>query len=74
MPAVYVKPYAKRGKSGAIDAEAICEAVSRPTMRVVPAKSVEQQSIAMLHRTGTCWFGSGPCWSTRCGGIWQNSA
>src|SRR5579872_6897434 len=51
MPAAYVKPYAKRGKSDAIDAEAICEAVTRPTMRFVEIKSVEQQSIIMLHRT-----------------------
>jgi transposase len=51
MPATYVKPYAKRGKSDAIDAEAICEAVTRPTMRFVPIKSAEQQSIVMLHRT-----------------------
>jgi transposase len=51
MPATYVKPYVKRGKSDAIDAEAICEAVSRPTMRFVQVKSVDQQSIAMLHRT-----------------------
>jgi transposase len=41
MPAAYVKPYAKRGKSDAIDAEAICEAVTRPTMRFVPAKSAD---------------------------------
>ncbi|MBV8523528.1 MAG: IS110 family transposase [Acetobacteraceae bacterium] len=51
MPAAYVKPYVKRGKSDAIDAEAICEAVTRPTMRFVPAKSPEQQSVVMLHRT-----------------------
>ena len=51
MPATYVKPYAKRGKSDAIDAEAICEAVTRPTMRFVPIKSAEQQSVVMLHRT-----------------------
>ena len=51
MPATYVKPYAKRGKSDAIDAEAICEAVTRPTMRFVPIKSAEQQSIVTLHRT-----------------------
>ena len=50
MPATYVKPYAKRGKSDAIDAEAICEAVTRPTMRFVPIKSAEQQSVVMLHR------------------------
>ncbi len=51
MPATYVKAYAKRGKSDAIDAEVICEAVTRPTMRFVPAKSVDQQAIVMLHRT-----------------------
>ena len=51
IPAAYVKPYVKRGKSDAIDAEAICEAVTRPTMRFVPAKSVDQQAIVMLHRT-----------------------
>jgi transposase len=51
MPATYVKAYAKRGKSDAIDAEAICEAITRPTIRFVPAKSVAQQAIVMLHRT-----------------------
>ena len=52
MPATYVKPYAKRGKSDAIDAEAICEAVTRPTMRFAGIKSIHQQSVIMLHRTG----------------------
>ena len=51
MPASYVKPYVKRGKTDAADAEAICEAVRRPTMRFVPVKSVEQQAVLMLHRT-----------------------
>jgi transposase len=51
MPAAYVKPYVKRGKNDAADAEAICEAVIRPTMRFVPIKSAEQQSVLMLHRT-----------------------
>lgn len=51
MPATYVKAYVKRGKSDAIDAEAVCEAVTRPTMRFVPVKSVDQQAIVMLHRT-----------------------
>lgn len=50
MPAAYVKPYVKRGKNDARDAEAICEAVSRPTMRFVPVKSVEQQCQRALHR------------------------
>ena len=50
IPPMYVKPYVKRGKSDAIDAEAICEAVTRPTMRFVENKSVEQQSLLSLHR------------------------
>src|SRR4051795_3471497 len=49
MPAQYVKPYVKRGKNDAADAEAICEAVTRPTMRFVPVKTPDQQSV-MLHR------------------------
>jgi transposase len=51
MPPTYVKPYVKRGKNDAADAEAICEAVIRPTMRFVPVKSAEQQSVLVLHRT-----------------------
>lgn len=51
MPPIYVKPYVKRGKSDAGDAEAICEAVTRPTMRFVAVKSADQQSVVMLHRT-----------------------
>ncbi len=51
MPPAYVKPYVKRGKTDASDAEAICEAVTRPTMRFVAIKSPEQQSILALHRT-----------------------
>lgn len=50
MPAQYVKPYVKRGKNDAANAEAICEAVTRPTMRFVAMKSPEQQSLMMLHR------------------------
>ena len=50
MPAQYVKPYVKRGKNDAADAEAICEAVTRPTMRFVAVKGPEQQSMMMLHR------------------------
>lgn len=51
MPPRYVKPYVKRNKNDAADAEAICEAVERPNMRFVPIKSPEQQSVLMLHRT-----------------------
>jgi transposase len=51
MPPAYTKPYVKRGKNDAADAEAICEAVSRPGMRFVPVKSAEQQATLMLHTT-----------------------
>lgn len=51
MPASYVKAYVKRGKTDAADAEAICEAVTRPTMRFVPVKSQEQQAALSMHRT-----------------------
>src|ERR1022692_499677 len=51
MPAKDVKAYVKRNKNDAADAEAICEAVRRPTMRFVQVKSTEQQSQLMLHRT-----------------------
>jgi transposase len=50
MPPAYVKPYVKRQKNDAADAEAICEAVTRPTMRFVPVKAVEQQGVMVLHR------------------------
>jgi len=51
MPPAYVKPYVKRHKNDAADAEAICEAVTRPNMRFVPTKTAEQQSCLTLHRT-----------------------
>ncbi len=51
MPPRYVKPYVKRSKNDAADAAAICEAVTRPTMRFVAVKGPEQQGVLMLHRT-----------------------
>ena len=51
MPPAYVKPYVKRQKNDAADAEAICEAVTRSNMRFVETKTPEQQSCLMLHRT-----------------------
>ena len=51
VPPAYAKAYVKRGKNDAIDAEAICEAASRPSMRFVPVKTMENQAIAMLHRS-----------------------
>src|SRR3984885_13801140 len=50
MPASYVKAYLKRSKNDANDAAAICEAVSRPSMRFVAIKTREQQAALMLHR------------------------
>ena len=51
MPASYVKPYVKRGKTDQADAEAICEAVTRPTMRFVPVKSANRQAALLDHKT-----------------------
>lgn len=51
IPPAYVKPYVKRQKNDAADAEAICEAVQRPSMRFVPTKTPDQQACLMLHRT-----------------------
>jgi transposase len=50
IPPAYVKPYVKRQKNDAADAEAICEAVTRPSMRFVPIKSAERQGVLVLHR------------------------
>jgi transposase len=51
MPATYVKPYVKRNKNDGRDAEGVCEAMGRPTMRFVPVKSVESQAVLVVHRT-----------------------
>jgi len=51
MPPAYVKPYVKRHKNDATDAEAICEAVTRPNMRFVATKTPEHQNCLTLHRT-----------------------
>jgi hypothetical protein len=51
MPPAYIKPYVKRGKNEAVDAAAVCEAMSRPGMRFVPIKSADQQAVLMLHKT-----------------------
>ena len=51
IPPAYVKPYVKRQKNDAADAEAICEAVTRPNMRFVPVKTEEQQGVLVLHRS-----------------------
>jgi transposase len=51
MPPAYVKPYVKRRKTDSADADAICQAVTRPTIRFVAVKSVEQQAVLMLHKS-----------------------
>ena len=51
IPPAYVKPYVVRHKNDAADAAAICEAVTRPSVRTVPAKTVEQQAARVAHRT-----------------------
>ena len=60
MPAAYVKPYVKRQKNDAADAEAICEAVTRANMRFVATKTPEQQSCLMLLAHAICSFASRP--------------
>ena len=50
MPPAHVKAYVKRDKNDAADAAAICEAVTRPSMRFVPVKNVDQQAVLMMHR------------------------
>src|ERR1700722_460217 len=69
MPPSYVKAYLKRSKNDANDAAAICEAVTRPSMRFVPIKSEQQQSGLMLHRSV-----NGRCYPMRSAGIWLSSA
>lgn len=51
IPPAYVKPYVKRQKNDAADAEAICEAVTRPNMRFVPIRSESRQAVMALHRS-----------------------
>jgi len=53
----FVKPYVKSNKNDAVDAEAICEAVQRPSMRFVPSKSIEQQDIQSVHRVRSLLIG-----------------
>ena len=74
IPPVYVKPFVRRQKNDAADAEAIAEAASRPSMRSVAVKTEEQQAQAMLFVLATCWCSSGPNWSMRCAAIWPNTA
>ena len=58
VPPIYVKPFVKRSKNDAADAEAITEAAQRPTMHFVAVKSEAQQAQAMLFHSATCWCAS----------------
>ena len=60
IPPQYVKPFVKRQKNDMADAEAICEAAQRPTMRLVPVKSEEQQASTVVFRPAISWSASGP--------------
>ena len=62
MPAQYVKAYIKRNKHDAADAEAICEAVQRPTMRFVPVKTADQQAAVCCTVAGSGWCASVRVW------------
>ena len=73
MPS-YVKAYLKRGKNGANDAAAICEAVTRPSMRFVPIKTQEQLTSLMLHRTRQMLVRQRTMLSNAIRSIWPNSA
>lgn len=68
----YVKACVKRDKSDALEAEAICQAVQRPTIRFVPVKTVEQQSILMTHHTRSLLVCQRTMVENACGHIWQN--
>lgn len=74
IPPAYVKPFVKRGKTDAADAEAISEAVIRKTMRFVPIKSAEQQAAAMCLKPEAFWFVSGPRRLMHCALIYRKWA
>ena len=72
MPPSYVKAYVKRNKHDVADAEAICEAVRRPSMRFVPIKAVEQQSALMMHRADPPAHHAGECVAWALGRVWSD--
>ena len=70
-----VKPYVKRGKNDVADAEALCEAMSRPTMRFVPVKTAEQQAALMLASVSvTDLSATAPSWPTPSAAMLRSSA
>ena len=75
IPPAYVKPFVKRQKNDAADAEAICEAAQRPTMRFVPVKSEEQQASGVgVPRARSAGASAHPDASTPCAGTWPSMA
>jgi transposase len=72
IPPVYVKPFVKRQKNDAADAEAIVEAALRPTMRFVAVKTEVQQARAMLFRTRRMFAGQRTQMSMLCAGTWRS--
>ena len=74
IPPAYVKPFVKRQKNDAADAEAICEAAQRPTMRFVAVKSEEQQAAGWSSARATSWCGSALRSSMRCAAILPSMA
>ena len=73
MPPNYVKAYVKRNKHDVADAEAICEAVRRPSMRFVPVKTAEQQSALMMHRARDLLIRQRTMLVNACVGTWPSS-
>ena len=74
MAPAYVKPFVKRQKNDAADAEAVCEAVQRPSMRFVPVKTEEQQANAIVFRPEIFWCVSARNASMPCAGTCLNTA
>lgn len=74
IPPAYVKPFVKRQKNAAADAEAICEAVQRPTMRFVPIKDEAQQANGVLFRARDLLVQQRTQCINACAGIWLSMA
>jgi transposase len=74
MAPQFVKPYVKTNKHDAADAEAICEAVTRPNMRFVPVKTAEQQAVLALHRSRQSFIKQRTAQANQIRGYWPNLA
>ena len=74
LPPAHVKPYVRRNQNDAVDAAAICEAMSRPDQRFVPVRSIDNQAHLMRHGRASCSPASARRRSTLCEAIWPKSA